>query len=112
MMDYEVYRPTDGGRFPRAVSKVQPMTEWDPSKVRIIEAYDINWDAIMRRFDYLGPDGRQHHVSQFVSPGLDKYVARLGVKKRARVKRLFRKSTLTLDEMVELLHDHWSKTYA
>ncbi len=87
------------------------MTEWDPSKVRIIEAYDINWDAIVRRFDYLGPDGRQHHVSQFVSQGLDKYVARLGVKKRARVKRLFRKSTLTLDEMVELIHDHWSKTY-
>lgn len=96
----EVWRADSGKPIPWIVE----MTEWDPSKVRVIEAYDINWNAIMRRFDYLGPDGRQHHVSQFVSPNLDKYAARVSVK--------IRKSTLTLDEMVELLRDHWSKTYA
>jgi hypothetical protein len=88
------------------------MTEWDASKVRIIEMYDINWDAIVRRFDYLGTDGRQHYTKQFVSPGMDKYVDRLGVKKRARVKREFRKNTLTLDEMVAILAKHWSENYA
>ena len=89
MPEYEVYRPTDGGRFPGRVPDVQLMTEWDPTKVRIIEMYDITWDRMIRRFDYLGPDNKHHHVAQTIK-GDDR----------------------TLDEMIDILHDSWSKNYA
>lgn len=104
----EVWRPDSGTPLPR----LDHMTEWDASKVRIVECHDITWDAMVRRFDYLGPDGRHHHILQTYIPTRARLIELVGVKGRARLEREFVDSTLSRDEVIEILHDHWSKNNA
>lgn len=71
-----------------AIPDLVPMLAWDSNLVREVTYYDINQDAMRQRFDYLGPNGITHHISN--------YDLRFDVRSK----------------MIDALHKHYEANYA